>query len=284
MRYTFILETLSPLSHGDTVTGIDNATNTRLFMRQDMVVNGTHLRVPCLSENALRAVLFRHPLHRHLLQTLSIQHGELPQSVVNLLFSGGSMLKGASVPSGVLALGHAVRQRYPSLALLGGSVDRFILPRSDLRVCCWLVASEYVPALQHIAPELAEEAQQLSAFDLLGEETRTRGTGEESEGNQMLYTYEVLATGARALVEVTLSAGASPLVESAVAAALDQYLVHDAYFGGQGRQGRGRLACAALALPSAQPYYKYIAEYADALTQGLTTGELGSGVVLCDRR
>jgi len=59
MRHTILLQATTPIAHGDTVTGIDNQTNTRIFMRQGMIVDGKPARVPAISENALRAVLFR---------------------------------------------------------------------------------------------------------------------------------------------------------------------------------------------------------------------------------
>jgi len=204
MRHTILLQAVTPIAHGDTVTGIDNQTNTRIFMRQGMIVDGKPGRVPSISENALRAVLFRNPLHDDLLSRLAIGRGDLPQSVVNLLFSGGNMAAGSKAPGDEMTLGHQVKRLYPSLDLLGGAVDGFILPRSRLRMAAWLVAREYAPALRLIAPDLVAEAEGISAYDMLTEETRTRGTGAESDGNQMLYTYETLAAGAKLLVEVSI--------------------------------------------------------------------------------
>jgi hypothetical protein len=148
VRYTILLQAVTPIAHGDTVTGIDNQTNTRIFMRQGMLVNGKPARVPAISENALRAVLFRGPLHDNLVQRLGLWRGDMPQSVVNLLYSGGNMAAGSKAPGDEIALGHAVKRLYPTLDLLGGAVDGFILPRSRLRMAAWLVAKEYLPALR----------------------------------------------------------------------------------------------------------------------------------------
>ncbi|HZP39852.1 MAG TPA: hypothetical protein VFE48_25550 [Methylomirabilota bacterium] len=277
-RVRAILEAVRPIAHGDTLTGIDNATNTRLFMRTGMLLDGKPARVPDLSENALRAVMVRRPLHDHLLTTLGLGAASIPQSVLNLLFSGGNMASGAKAPSDEVGLGHAVRRVYPSLALLGGAVDGFVLPRSRLRLSAWPVAAEYAWALAHVAPDLVEAARTVSIFDLLAEETRTRGTGAESSGNQMLYTYETLAAGTRVVVEFTLDAHTPPEVTGALAVALEQW---DGFLGGQGRQGRGRMVFAERPALDPGPYLDHLAGHADALREGLVTGRLGTERVLC---
>lgn len=278
MRYTLLLRALTPIAHGDTVTGVDNATNTRIFMRQGMLLHGVPARVPSISENALRSAIYRYPLHDHLLTHLGIERGSLPQSVVNLLFSGGSMAAGSKAPGDEMALGHAVKRLYPSIDLLGGAVDGFILPRSRLRLACWLVAVEYAPMLDIIAPDLAHEARNVSAYDLLTEETRTRGTGDDSDGNQMLYTYETLAAGARLLIEITLD----PHTPAATAASLSQALASwDGYIGGQSRQGRGRMSVERHNLPAVDPYTDHLDGHAEAMRAGLHDGTLGTAKTLC---
>lgn len=278
MRHTLLLQAVTPIAHGDTVTGIDNQTNTRIFMRQGMIVDGKPGRVPSISENALRAVLFRNPLHDDLLSRLVIGRGELPQSVVNLLFSGGNMAAGSKAPGDEMTLGHQVKRLYPSLDLLGGAVDGFILPRSRLRMAAWLVAREYAPALRLIAPDLVAEAEGISAYDMLTEETRTRGTGAESDGNQMLYTYETLAAGAKLLVEVSLDMHTPDATRASLAHAIACW---DGYIGGQGRQGRGRMAIISNDLTPADAYLAHIEASRDAMRQGLTTGGLGTAKLLC---
>jgi len=278
MKYQILLQAVTPISHGDTVTGVDNQTNTRIFMRQGMLIDGKPARVPSVSENALRSVMFRYPLHDHLLRALEIERGQLPQSVVNLLFSGGSMASGAKAPTNEIELGHKVKQLYPSIDLLGGAVDAFILPRSRMRLAAWLVAREYLPALRLVAPELADEAAGVSAYDMLTEETRTRGAGSESSGNQMLYTYETLAAGAKLLLEVSLDPHTPTATAAAVAHALACW---DGYIGGQGRQGRGRMEVVRASLGGADAYLAHLETHRDAMRDGLVTGKLGTERVLC---
>lgn len=281
MRYQILLQSISPISHGDTVTGVDNQTNTRIFMRQGMLVDGKPARVPSISENMLRSVLFRETLHDDLLIRFGIQRGEMPQSVVNLLFSGGNMAAGSKAPGDEMALGHAVKRLYPSLDLLGGAVDGFILPRSRLRLTAWLVAREYAAALRRVAPDLADESEQISAYDLLHEETRTRGTGSESDGNQMLYTYETLATGAKLLVEITLDPHTPEPTQAAVAHAISAW---DGYLGGQSRQGRGRMCIVRSDLPAATDYLDHLDGHGNAMRAGFMDGTLGTARVLCQPR
>lgn len=280
-RFTMTLQAATPIAHQDTVTGVDNQTNTRLFMRQGMIVNGIPARVPSISENALRSVIFRETLSDHLIQALEIKKGELPQSVMNLLYSGGNMAAGSKAPSQEIAYGHAVKKLFPHLDLLGGAVDGFILPRSRMRLACWLVAEEYANVIRIIAPELEDEARKISAFDLLTEETRTRGTGANSDGNQMLYTYETLAAGSKLLVEITLDPNAPDACVASVGHAVKN--CWDGYIGGQSRQGRGRMVIVADNLPSPDAYLDHIKENADSMKAALINGTLGAEAVLCGK-
>ena len=277
-KYLIVLKALEPISHGDTVTGIDNQTNTRLFMRSNMIVNGKPARVPDISENALRSVLFREPLHDDLLRRLEIGRGGIPQSVMNLLFSGGNMAAGSKSPGDEIALGHAIKKLYPSLDLLGGAVDGFILPRSRLRLAAWPVAKEFADMIAYINPELTDEAKQFSAFDLLSEETRTRGTGSESEGNQMLYTYETMAAGTKILLEITLDPHSPDATRASLAHSLSCW---DGYFGGQSRQGRGRMHIISNDLPAPEAYIDHITGYTESMRDGLIAGTFGTGKILC---
>lgn len=277
MRYSLTLKTLSPIAHGDTTVGSNSRSNTRVFMRQNQMVGNIPAAVPAVSENALRTAMIRSPLHDDLVARLDIKEGELPQSVVNLLWSGGSMAAGSKAPAQAMQIGHDVKKTYPSLDLLGGAVDGFILPRSRLKVNAWLVCVENRLALSHLAPELAERAT-LSAFDMIAEETRTRGTGDDSDGNQMIYTYETLSAQAEIFVEFTLDPHTAEVTQSALGAALAAF---DGFIGGQSRQGRGRVVIADSNVPSGDMYNQYIADNAEALKNGLISGEFCSGFKIC---
>lgn len=277
-RSTVLLEALEPISHQDTLTSTDNATNTRLFMRSRALVDGVPMRVPDISENSLRSVIFRRTLHDHLLETLGVESGSLPQAVVNLLYSGGNLAKGATSPGNDIDLSHKIRRLYPSLELLGGATDSFVLPKSRLRLAAWLVCREMAPYIRHVDESLAEEAESVSSYDLISEETRVRGTGAESSGNQMLYSYETLAAGSKVLLEITLDAWTSEAVESAVALALAEW---DGYIGGQGRQGRGRMAITGKRSGNLTMYKEHLDKYGETMKAGLADGTLGTEKPIC---
>lgn len=277
-RFTVILHALEAISHGDAHSGIDNVTNLRLFNRSSMLVDGATLRVPDISENSLRSVIFRQTLHSRLLDTLEIPKGALPQAVMNLLFSGGNLAKGSSSPGNEIDLKHRVRELYPTLHLLGGATDSFVLPKSALKLAAWPVAREFLMPLGYVAPKLVGEAAEVSVFDLLSEETRTRGTGSESSGNQMLYSYEVMAAGTKIVLEITFEPRTPETVKAAAGLALGEW---DGYFGGQGRQGRGRMVVVGREQDDFAAYEDHIEKYAETMKAGLVDGTLGTGKALC---
>ena len=277
-KYSFVLEALSPVSHGDTQTAINNNTNIRLFMRQNVIVNGIPSRIPTLSENSVRSVIFRKTLAEDLLIKLNVSG--LPKTVVNLLFSGGNLLSGAKSSGREFELGRSVMHNYPSLELLSGAVDSFILPESKLRPCLFPITKEYTRFLEKVAPsEVVEESKNISVFDLIQEETRTRGTSDESEGNQMLFTYETLSSGSKFFVLCYLNYGVTDLCESSFFYAIKNW---PGYFGGQSRQGRGLMSISEIDFcNNGQLYADYIEENKEGLKSGLEDGTLGTGVVLC---
>lgn len=269
----FVLEALTPISHGDTRTGVNNATNKRLFMRAPRMINGRMVYVPSVSENALRTTIFRRPLADHLIRTLGIA-GQVPRGALNLLYAGGAMGGGERAPGDETVIGHEIGKLYPGLALMGGAVNAMILPRGKMRLSACLAAQEYGAMIGAIFPEIAAEADGRSAFDMVGDERRTRGTGDEASGNQMLYEYEVLAAGAKIACEVSLDPWASPEAVSAIARAVAEW---DGFIGGQGRQGRGRMALTWLDdAPTPDAYDAHLAANADAMRAGLVTGTLGA--------
>lgn len=272
------LRAIEPISHGDTATGVGSATNTRLFMRSPERYEGSMILAPKLSENSLRSRIFRASLADHLLDYLEIGKKELPQAVMNLLYSGGNLAGGSTAPGNEVDLGHRVRELYPSLHLLGGATDSFILPESALKLASWPIAREFRFALSYIAPTVLDEADELSVYDLLYEETRTRGTSSNSSGNQTLYVYEVLASGTGVVMEPILVSRTPDPVRAAAGLALSEW---DGYFGGQGRQGRGRMVVEDYMEVEARAYLEHLEQYADTMRAGLLDGTLGTGKPLC---
>lgn len=274
--HKIILQALSPVAHGNTMP---NDTNTRLFMRQNQIINGYPTQVPAISENALRTLMFRQPLSDDLLKRLEIERGSLPQSVVNLLFSGGAMKSGSKSPSDEMRLGHEVKGLYPVLDLVGGSVDSFILPKGRLKLTAWIVAKENQQAIDLFAPELSDDASRVSLFDLVSEEVRTRGTGNAgTDGNKMIYQYETLASGSKILIDITLDPHTPDVSLSALNIALKNW---DGFIGGMSRQGRGKMTVISHDLPDNDLYINHVEQHKDAIRDGLINGTLGTAKELC---
>jgi len=317
LRYHLILQNLSPIVHGDTVVGLNTSTNKTLFLRRPLAdqTDATRTdppRYPTLSENAFRAVAVRRPLADHLIETLDLaggalpagvqaalspatdllyaQEGQLSQATLNLLYSGGAIAAGKIAPTSRDSLGRLVRSRYPSIDLLGGSVDRFMLPAGRLKVNIFPITQEYLGTLQHfsylqpasqfLGQDLLEEARRLRIRNCLYEETRTRGTGAESSGNQMLYSYEALASGVKFVVRFTLDQQTSPVTVAALAKAIEKW---DRYFGGSSRQGRGLMQILCTDLPDSEPYLAHLARNKDQMRAGLLDGTFGTSLELCAR-
>jgi hypothetical protein len=198
---------------------------------------------------------------------------------VNLLFSGGNLRSGSKSPSNEHELGKKVQFNYPILDLVSGSVDSFVLPAGRLKIAIFPVAKEYLYALEYLAStDIINEAKNISIYDLVFEETKTRGTGNESEGNQMLYQYETLAAGTQFFIQINLDNNTSGLTKSAAAFALNKW---EGYFGGQGRQGRGLMQIMQNELTEFELYANYLQENKDRLAEGLIKGDFGTGSILC---
>jgi hypothetical protein len=281
--FQIVLEAIRPISHGDTRTGLGNPTNTRLFLREETLVNGDLLQVPSISENALRHVLFREPLANDLLKSLGITGG-LSYPMLHFFYNGGALKKGSSSPAGSFATANKVQSLYPSVNLLGGSLDGFILPAGKLRIAAWLLTREYAPYVAKVNRELAAEAEKVSAFELVYEETKTHSAkipalAEESQLEPMIYTTEVLAAGTKILVEGTFD----PWTNDATVAAVTRALaVWEGYIGGQGRMGRGRMAIlSSSGLPTDEAYSKHIDANKEVMRAGIMDGTLGTDKAVC---
>lgn len=264
-KHKVTIQLLESMAHGDT-SSLGMVGNTSLFMRRNQIVHGLPTLVPCISSNSLRSTMFRKPLHDHLMHALGIDKGMLNQSTVNLLWAGGDLKKGAKSPARENELGYQVFDNYPSLALLGGSVDNFMLPRSYMNVCSWIVCQENADTLRVIAPELEEDASNYSAFDLIAETTRTAGTSLGTPQSNKIFTYETLAAGAKIVIELTLSPLATELHEACLAHAINYW---DGFIGGKNSSGHGKSHLLTSTLTSAESYLTFIDENREAMRDGL---------------
>jgi hypothetical protein len=244
------------------------------------------VEVPAISNNSLRHQMVREPSWLHLFGRLGLMaaepgKGPVPAGVEAIFYNGGNIAAGAKQPSNPFALSNTIRQMYPSLDLLGGVTDSFDIGESRLRVSAWLVCRENLAALQN-SPAAYLPGANVSIFDLVDDETRTRMAGQVGQG-QMIYNYESLAAGTQILVRFRLVPFCPILTRGALEAAISWYLNEDATLGGQAARGHGSVDGRWLIMPedhgpAIDEYEAYIDENADKLRDGLITGTLGTGV------
>lgn len=242
------------------------------------------LEVPCVSGNSLRHQVVREPSWLHLCAQLGVQPDSLPAGVEALFYNGGNIRAGAKAPTNEYLLKRQVRQRYPSLDLLGGVADSFDLGESRLQVAGWLVCRENRAALADSAAADLPSAT-VSAFDLLDDVTLTRQAGLTGVG-QMIWSLETLATGTQVLVRLCLAPFSPPLVQGALVAAVETYLYQQPTLGGQAARGFGHARGEWLRQPGEQgaqlraEYEVYLSAERDVLLDGLVTGKLGTTLIL----
>jgi len=238
------------------------------------------VEVPQYSANSLRHELVREPAMWHLFHALEIDFDEPLGAMTSLFYNGGDLKSSGSAST--FWKKKRIRTAYPSLGLLSGATDSFILGESNLRVHCWLRCRENGRAL----PEQVET--DTSAFDLIDRETLTRGAGrlsgrEPEDDNQMIYTFETLVPGAEIICRLSLTPYAAPLEEAALRTALRTFEEQDMTLGGQSARGYGKVELDRIATPEAtgettpEAYDEYLEEHEEDLRQGIIDGTLMSG-------
>ncbi len=246
------------------------------------------VEVPTVSGNTLRHCVVRSPAWLHLAVALGLEarrpgQGELPPGAEALFVNGGNIASGAKAPSTAFALAAEVRERYPTLDLLGGVTDSFDLGESRLKVSGWVVCRENRDALRGSAAYDLPAAS-VSAFDMLDDVTLTRQAGLTGVG-QMIYTFETLCAGMQVLVRLTLDPFTRPLTRGSLVAAARWYLTHDPVIGGLSGRGYGHVDGEMLAGPDdcaerLAEYEAYLSENRESLREGLVHGTLGTATVL----
>lgn len=242
------------------------------------------LEVPCISGNSLRHQVVREPSWLHLCAQLGIRPDSLPAGVEAMFYNGGNIRAGAKAPTNEYAIKRQVRQLYPSLDLLGGVADSFDLGESRLQVAGWLVCRENQGALADSAAADLPAAT-VSAFDLLDDVTLTRQAGLTGVG-QMIYSLESLCVGTQVLVRLNLSLFTPALVQGALVAAVETFLWQQPTLGGQAARGFGHARGEWLRQPGERgdalrlEYESYLAAGRDMLLDGLTSGKLGTALIL----
>lgn len=247
--------------------------------------------------NSLRHSLVRDPAWRHFAHAVGLGQGtrpgtgELSSAMESLFVNGGNMTQ--SAPSGAFAFTTAIRRMYPTLDLLGGSCDGFLLGTSRLQVGAWVVCAENAQALAEtrvVNDPDASALLSLSALDM-GDMVQHVAMRQETGGSPAPFAFETLAQGAMIAVKLTLLPGTDPLTAGALIAAVETFTESNPRIGGQGARGYGQVAVNVVK-PLLMPiddgefyapddlrdfYEAYIEANAKTLKAGMIDGTLGTG-------
>jgi hypothetical protein len=261
---------------------VASAGTVVLSYRADSLVRGgdyVTVQVPEYSANSLRHELVREPLLWHLYHRMGIPFDGPLGARTALFYNGGDLKRAGS--AGIFWARKDIRNLYPSLALLGGSTDTFMLGESNLRVHCWLRCSENNRSLSQVGMQ-----SDASAFDLLDRITLTRHSsrlaGQDGVQTAMPFTFEALVPGAEIIARLGLVTYAQPIEEGALAAAVATFRELDMTLGGQGARGYGHVALDWLdGEPGRQDEYEsHLEAHADAIRSGIMDGTMGTGSVV----
>ena len=281
-----LLTAISPICHGDTLTGMNNGSNIRLAMRTPCVVNGMVTRIPCLSANSLRSLFFRKTLADHLIETLEIEPKTLSKLTYGMLYNGGNMIKGGKA-SYTNEISAKVREKFPIFALLGGCANSFIMQESDLKMTCLPVASEFTESLAKIgAPaDIIEKSKEKSAFsfteysDIRICDEYVRDNDHREENHPMPFEFEVFAAGTQFYIEIFIDKFSTDLTKSALAFAIESF---NGYVGGQSARGYGRVSIEHDIKYDSSLYLEFIEKNRDELKENLVNSVFCSGKVIGD--
>jgi len=246
------------------------------------------LPTPTISSNEVRTQMVRHPAWLHLCAALGIGatwpgQGQIPPGVEALFVNGGNIRVGSKQPSNAHALAWQIRERYPSLDLLGGNCDSFDLYESNLAVAAYIVCRENKESLAD-SPAAELPMATASVFDLVDEVTHTRQATPQGEG-QMIWRFETLVEGAQVVVRLALRPFTPPLTQGALVAAVQTYLDNLPTIGGQAARGMGQVRGEWLTpLDDGESlcrgYEQYLTDNGEELLKGIVEGTMGTQRVI----
>lgn len=243
---------------------------------------------PGVSANSVRHELVRQPAWLHLADRLGLDadspgKGPVPEGIESMFDDGGNIAAGAKQPSNVHRLANTIRETYPSLDLIGGVTDTFVLGEGQLQLASYLVCRENREALGMAADlPLAD----VSVFDMLDDVTLTHQAASKELG-KMIFSFETLAAGAQILCRFTIKPQTNILTHGALLTAIDWWQQHDGTICGQSARGFGVCDSQWLMQPDgfegdpAQEYEDYIELNKTSLVAGLMDGTLGCDRVVC---
>lgn len=239
------------------------------------------VRLPTISANAMRHCMLREPGAVRLLQALDLDpENPIPIGMERFLFGGGNTAAGAKAPGNSDVIEATMRQKYPLVDALGGTVDQFLLTRSKVSIAGWIICKENNDATRAFGIE-----SDTSIFDLLDEETRTRMGigGKDKESGQMIFSYETLSAGLEMLASVLFQPFTSNLTKACVVQALNDWAASGGQLGARSAVGHSTFSMDWLAEPPAPGalYLDYLEANKDELRAGLLDATFGTGKVLC---
>jgi len=238
------------------------------------------LDMPVYSANAARHETVREPGMLHLLNALDLRLESLPATLAAMFYNGGQLR--ASEPSGVFGLTRTIREAYPLLALVGGGTDSFLLGASEMEVGAWIVCAENNEATRRVGIE-----SDISVFDLLDIQTHTKHNGgDRVDISPMPFGFETLVPGTEIVLTYNLRPYATQMAHGALIAALNTFQAGDASLGGQGARGYGAVEVLQTGSPidtieAYEAYEAYLAAEKERLAEGLLSGTLTTGKVVC---
>ena len=264
--------------------GVDGRGNPKYPTKEVSVA------IPCHSGNDIRHDI-RYAAMVHLFDTLGLDTDtKLPVSVKALLENGGNIAKGKSAPSDAFTLAQIIREKYPSLGLLGGCTESFMLGDSNLfAVSPFWYGREYNDALETIFGVSATD----SVIDLLDDFTLHRHSGRTHDQSPMPYSFEGIQSGAKLYVQFKFSPHITDLERGAFGAALRTFQDVDGTIGGQSAKGFGQVKVEVLETDDGgspvvtdlhiEAYEAYLNQNFIELAEGLQLGTLCSGKVVCEK-
>lgn len=246
------------------------------------------VELPNVQANTLRHCV-RGPSWLHLSSMLGLTPGEpgkgmIPPGAEAIFTNGGNIAAGAKQPSDPHRLAQAIRARFPSLDLLGGTTDSFDLGESRLKVAGWLVCRENARALEGTPAEALPQAT-ISAFEMLDTVTQTRRAAAADGSGQMIFSFETLCQGAALLCRLSLHPWTAPLTRGALVAAVETFAT-EPLVGGSAARGFARVAVEqhsrlnADAAEARDAYERYLVLNREALRRDMEAGTLGSRSVV----
>jgi hypothetical protein len=240
------------------------------------------VRLPSISGNSMRHCMLREPGALRLIEELGLsKETRIPIGVERFLFGGGNTAAGAKAPGNADLLEATMRKKYPLIDALGGTVDAFLLTRSQTSIAGWVVCKE-----NNDCTEQFGVSSDVSIFDMLEEETRTRMGigGKDKDSGQMIFSYEVLSAGLQVLVDLRFQPFTSDLTQSCVKQAICDWSAAGGYLGAKSAQGHGGFSVEALDgldVGCGDQYLEFLRVNAEELRAGLLDATFGTEKVLC---